>query len=101
MIRRWFVLLLCLFSVATAHAGRVLPSGIQPGELKVTEYPYVKIGDNILRLAPGIRIFDVQNRIIFYSMLPAEAKVFYRLDPMGQVINLWLATPEEAATFAK
>ena len=101
MFKRWFVLLLCLFAVAAAHAGRVLPSGAQPGELNAVEFPYVKIGDSVLKLAPGVRIFDVQNRIIFYTMLPAEAKVFYQLDQMGLVLNLWLATPEEAATFAK
>ena len=101
MFKRWFVLLFCLFSVATAHAGRILPATAQPGDLKGIDFPYVKIGDNTLKLAPGLRIFDVQNRMVFYTMLPAEAKVFYQLDLMGQVLNLWLATPEEAATFAK
>lgn len=79
----------------------MLPSAAQYGELKAAEFPYIKIGDSVMRLAPGVRIFDAQSRIVFYTALPAEAKVFYRLDPMGQVINLWLATPEEAATFAK
>lgn len=98
MFKRWFAL---LFSVATAYAGRELPSAAHAAELQAAEPHYVKIGGKVLRLAPDARIFDVPNRIVFYTMLLAQAKVFYQLGLMGQAFNLWLATPEEAATFAK
>ena len=97
MLSRWMILIVALFFAAAVHAGRILPPAAQMGALKAADYPYVKIGDNVLRLAPGARIFNAENRTILPNLLPAEAAVFYQLDLYGQVINLWLATPEEAA----
>ena len=97
MHSRWIVFIVALFFAASVHAGRFLPPAAKLGELKAADYPYVKIGDNVLRLAPGARIFNTENRMILPNLLPAQATVFYQLDLHGQVIKLWLATPEEAA----
>jgi len=97
MYKRWIVFIVSLFFVAAVHAGRILPPAAQLGELKAADYPYVKIGDNVLKLAPGARIFNTENRTILPNLLPTAATVFYQLDLSGQVVNLWLATPEEAA----
>ena len=97
MHSRWIVLVVSLFFAAAVHAGRFLPPAAKFGEPQATDYPYVKIGDDVLRFAPGGRIFNTENRTILPNLLPPAATVFYQLDLYGQVINLWLATPEEAA----
>ena len=97
MHSRWIVFIVSLFFAAAVHAGRFLPPATKLGALKTAEYPYVKIGDSVLRFAPGARIFNTENRTILPNLLPAQATVFYQLDLYGQVITLWLATPEEAA----
>ena len=97
MHSRWIIFIVSLFFAAAVHAGRTLPPAAQMGELKAADYPYVKIGDNVLKFAPGARIFNTENRMVLPNLLPAEGKVFYQLDLYGQVIKLWLATPEEAA----
>ena len=97
MHSRWIVLVVSLFFAAAVHAGRFLPPAAKLGELKAADYPYVKIGDDVLKLAPGARIFNTENRTILPNLLPPAATVFYQLDLYGQVLNLWLATPEEAA----
>ena len=85
-----------LFALA-AHAGRFLPQNVQVGQVNGHNYPEVKIGGEVYRLAPGARIYDTFNRSIVPNQLPQSAKVFYQLDPGGFLIKIWLPTPEEAA----
>jgi hypothetical protein len=97
MHSRLIVLIVALFFAAAVHADRMLPPVAKLGEMKAADYPYVKIGDSVLKFSPGARIFNIENRMILPNLLPAKAAVFFQLDLYGQVINLWLATPEEAA----
>ena len=85
-----------LFALA-ANAGRVLPQNLKVGQINGHSYPEVKIGGETYRLAPGARIYDTFNRMIFPTQLPQSAKVFYQLDLSGLLIQLWLPTPEEEA----
>lgn len=85
-----------LFALA-AHAGRLLPQNAQVGQVNGYNYPEVKIGGKTYQFAPGARIYDTFNRIILPTQLPQSAKVFYQLDPVGLLIQIWLPTPEEEA----
>ncbi|PJB05172.1 MAG: hypothetical protein CO125_09640 [Hydrogenophilales bacterium CG_4_9_14_3_um_filter_59_35] len=96
MLKHFLFLFLILFALA-AHAGRFLPQNAQVGQINGHNYPEVKIGGEIYRLAPGARIYDTSNRIIVPTSLPQSAKVFYQLDPGGLLIQMWLPTPEEEA----
>jgi len=96
MLKHFLFLFLMLFALA-AHAGRFLPQNAQVGQINGLNYPEVKIGGEIYRLAPGARIYDTFNRTIVPTSLPQSAKVFYQLDPGGLLIKIWLPTPEEAA----
>ncbi|MGH8743544.1 MAG: hypothetical protein ACREUY_04620, partial [Burkholderiales bacterium] len=84
-----------------AHAGRILPPNGVKDELQDSKYPYVLIGGSRFHLAPGSRIFDQNNRIILPNYLPLSATVLYQLDGNGDLINMWLLTPEEAASSKK
>ena len=96
MLKHFLFIFLMLFALA-AHAGRFLPQNAQVGQINGHHYPEVKIGGEIYRLVPGVRIYDTFNRIIVPTQLPQSAKVFYQLAPGGLVIQMWLPTPEEAA----
>lgn len=85
-----------LFALA-ADAGRLLPQNVQVGQINGHTYPEVKIGGEIYRLAPGVRIYDTFNRTIVPTQLPQSAKVFYKLDSSGMLIQMWLPTPDEEA----
>jgi hypothetical protein len=96
MLKHFLFFSLMLFALA-ADAGRFLPQNARIGQIDGHNYPEVKIGGEIYRLAPGVRIYDTFNRIIVPTSLPQSAKVFYQLDPGGLLIQMWLPTPEEAA----
>ncbi|HMK14489.1 MAG TPA: hypothetical protein VK460_05705 [Burkholderiales bacterium] len=84
-----------------AVAGRILPQNAVLGELTATNYPYVTIGKKQFHLAPGSLIHDQNNRIILPVSMPSSAAVLYKLDANGDVINMWLLTPEELATLKR
>jgi hypothetical protein len=81
-----------------AVAGRILPQNAVLGELTATSYPYVTIGKKQFHLAPGTRIYDQNNRIILPVSMPTSAIVLYKLDANGDLIMMWLLTPDEVAT---
>jgi hypothetical protein len=92
------VLLLCIGGAARAQGRQVmLPSNAVYGELKAFQHPMARIGDRTLRLSPGARIFDTQNLIVQPGAVPQQASVMYRLDANGDISEIWLLTPEEAA----
>ncbi len=80
-----------------AVAGRTLPRYALLGDLNATNYPYVTIGDRQYHLAPGARIFDQNNRIILPVSMPSRATVLYNLDTNGDLVKMWLLTPDELA----
>jgi hypothetical protein len=75
-----------------------VPTNARYGELKALRYPQVLIGDKVLRLGPGAKIYDRQNLIIMPAAAPSQASVLYRLDINGEISEMWLLTAEEAAT---
>ncbi|MBC8006975.1 MAG: hypothetical protein H7X76_02895 [Prolixibacteraceae bacterium] len=93
-----FAAILVLAGATQAFAERPFPEQAKRGELKAYEYPAMKIGDKVYRLAPGSRIFNQQNLIIMpVSLQVRTAPVMYMLDMRGELSRLWLLTGEEAA----
>ena len=93
------MLALWLALAASAHAQmpRQFPPGGKLGELagRSQPYPMLQIGDKVLRLAPGGRILDENNRIIVHSYLPATANVLYLEDTNGEVSRVFILRPDE------
>jgi len=78
-----------------------LPADARYGEMKAFTYPEATIGKLSLRLSPGARIYNTQNLIVMPATVAAPAQVLYKLDMQGQVSQMWLLTPEEAAAAKK
>lgn len=76
---------------------RALPANGKLGELtgQQNSLPLVQINQELMRLAPGARIIDQNNRSIVHGSLPADAPVLYVLDPSGDISRIVILTPEE------
>ena len=83
------------------YAQRNFPSGVKPAELRGIQYPYVRINDRTFRLAPGARIYDASNRIVVPVSAPQTGKVLFKLDTQGNLLKLWILTPEEVARLSQ
>jgi hypothetical protein len=90
-------LVLALVCGTQACAERNFPEQAKRGDLKAYEYPLMKIGDQIYRLAVGGRILNQQNRIIMPASLQVNtAPIMYMLDTSGYLSRIWLLTEDEA-----
>jgi hypothetical protein len=87
-----------LFAATLAVAERAFPGNAKRGELKSAEFPYVQIDKDVIKLAPGAKIYDDKNQIVMPTRLPQKAPIRYSLEATtGLVNNIWLLTAEEAA----
>ena len=100
---RNLLLLLALSLVpAAALADRPLPEEGVRATLKGSEqYPLVRLGGKLYRLAPGGVIRDEANRKIVHAELPLDAQVLYVADANGDISRIWILTPEEQAGLAR
>jgi len=91
------LLALCALGFAAgAAAERIFPPNAQRGEMKAFAYPQMKIGDKILRLSAGSRIYNEQNLIIMPASLQRQsAQVIYAMDINDQLSAVWLLTAAE------
>jgi hypothetical protein len=64
-------------------------------------YPFVKLGKEVLRLAVGGKIYNEQNLIIMPNTAPRTADVLYKIDTNGEISQIWLLTPEESKAASK
>jgi hypothetical protein len=76
---------------------RTLPAKAKRATLSGYENPFVFLGAQRLRLAPGVRIYDTDNRTIVPMALPGRADVVYTTDGTGSVMLIYLLTREESA----
>jgi hypothetical protein len=93
-MRYIYTLILLMLALPPCWARDFPEDGVQ-GDLRPLEYPFVKLSGKAIRLAPGSRIFDVNNRIIQPNVLPALAAVLYKLDNRGDVQNIWILSADE------
>ena len=74
---------------------RTLPANAKRAELSGYQNPFVLLGGEQRRLAPGAVIFDTNNRTITPGFLPVRADVLYTIDQAGSVTRIYLLTPQE------
>ncbi|MCC6535597.1 MAG: hypothetical protein IT531_23855 [Burkholderiales bacterium] len=74
---------------------RSLPTNAKRATLGGYQNPFVLLGGEQRRLAPGALIYDTHNRTILPGYLPASADVVYTLDGSGAVLRIYLLTAQE------
>lgn len=74
---------------------RTIPANGKRAVLTDYENPFVVLSGDRKRLAPGAVIFDTHNRMILPGYLPDRAEVVYTTDQTGQIMRIYLLTPEE------
>jgi len=99
-MRKWiWTLALTVAWVATVHAQlpRQLPADGKLGELVSQQHPLplLQINNQVVRLAPGGRIYDQHNRTILHTLLPARATVLFVQDMNGDISRVYILRPEE------
>ena len=87
--------------VSPAHANRFMATGVKPAQLQSVVFPNVTIDGNTYRLAPGARIYDTNNRMVLPNAAPQTGKVLFKLDGQGNLIKLWILTPDEIARLSQ
>jgi len=90
-----------LGAAGQADAARELPKAARFGSLTDFRYPYAKLDQRTLRLAPGCKIRNQQNLLITPSAMPRRGSVLYQLDTRGEISGVWLLTAEEAARYRR
>ncbi len=82
-----------------AQTTRPFPATALRGVLQIVQPPDVRLNDQATRLAPGARIRGANNMLQMSGALIGQALlVHYTVEPTsGQVLNVWVLTPEEAA----
>ena len=95
-MRLWLLAAALLANPAAAQL-RTIPADARLGEIRHVQETIVLIDGVQMRLAPGVQIRDEWNRLMTPTALPPGAKVRYLLDGEGQVRQVWLLTPQEAA----
>ena len=85
-----------LLAAPTVDAERQLPHDGKYVKDAQFNYPFVKMGKQVLRLAVGGKIYNEQNLIIMPVSAPGKADVLYRVDLNGEISQIWILTPEES-----
>jgi hypothetical protein len=89
--------LACLAALP-AQAQRLFERNALRGELVITAPPEARLNGQAVRLSPGARIRGVQNMIqLSGSLIDQKLLVNYTLDGFGQVHEVWVLSPAEAA----
>lgn len=82
-----------------ANGGRNFPDGTLRGRLRMLDFPQAELDGRLEVLAPGTRIRNAQNMVVTGStLLGQDLAVNYLRDPAGQVQQIWILSPDEAAT---
>lgn len=74
---------------------RTLPAKAKRALLSGYQNPFVMLGNERRRLAPGAVIFDTHNRTIVRGALPGKADVVFTTDHTGAVMRIYLLTEQE------
>ena len=83
---------------AAAQAPRNFPATALRGELVVTAPPEALLNKRPARLAPGARIRGADNMLVMSgAAVNQRLLVHYTLDLQGQMLDVWVLTPAEAA----
>lgn len=77
-------------SVANGKELRPIPDKAAEGVMFPPRGRLVAIDGTVMRLAPGSKIRDLENRIVSPSTITAPVNVRYTIDLYSQVHNVWL-----------
>lgn len=94
---RKFLLLLIALLLASQAMARTFPPDTRFAKINEIGPKAIRIGFTGLYTAPGLRVFNEKNALIFLHQLPTEVFTGYQLDGRGQVIHIWVLTPAEIA----
>ncbi len=101
MIRCALLMAIVCFSAATpavAQVQRNFPAAALRGEFVVTAPPELQLNRRPARLAPGARIRGADSMLILSGGLVGQRLlVHYTIDLLGNVQDVWVLTPAEAA----
>ena len=75
------------------------PEGIRGVLGPTQDMPFVAIGKSVLRMTPGARIYDQNNRTIVHAQLPPGAQILFLRDQAGDVLRIYILTEQELAVF--
>ena len=85
-------------SNAVAQLTRNFPATALRGEIVVTAPPELLLNRSPARLAPGARIRGADNMLLLSAaVVNQRLLVHYTTDLQGQLLEVWLLTPSEAA----
>jgi hypothetical protein len=98
MLRCAFLATSLALSGFAVHAQtRSFPATALRGELTVSAPPVVLLNRKPARLAPGARIRAADNMLLLSGqILNQRLLVHYTLDLQGNVLDVWVLTPQEA-----
>jgi len=91
------VLLLCASATVLAQL-RSVPPEAKRGVMRHLQDMVVQIDNSRARLSPGAQIRDIHNRLVLPTAIPPGSIVRYRADAQGLVSEVWILTPQEAAS---
>jgi hypothetical protein len=92
------VLLVGLSTTSWAQAPRNFTAQTLRGELVVTAPPEVRLNGQPARLSPGARIRGADNMVqMSGTLVNQRLLVHYTVDIGGQLRDVWVLTPAEAA----
>jgi len=77
------------------------PEGVRGVLGPAQKMPYVAIGNHVLRLTPGARIYDQNNRTIVHGDLPSGSQILFLRDQAGNVLRIYILTEQELAALKK
>ncbi len=82
---------------APSAYARAFPVAAPRERFTVIQYPVVKLGRQMLRLAPGGQVRDTTNQIVPPTSLSGTFHSLYTLDNNGDVFRVWLLSDDELA----
>jgi len=88
-----------LVQISTSFAARPLPPDGKFAVVSAFPYPSLVVKGGTLHVGPVAKIYSEQNLFIVPSAVRIPANVLLRLDDRGEVITMWVLTPEEAARY--
>lgn len=74
---------------------RQIPEDAKKGAMWPPNGRRVRINDQIMVLAPGATIRDINNRLVLPNTIRNPKKIRYTLDQYGQVKRIWISTTGE------
>ena len=82
----------------TPAGQRHFPEAALRGQLTITNSAEARLNNQAVRLAPGLRIFNPQNALVFaHSLIQQPLKVNYLLEAStGMLLTAWILTDDEA-----